>query len=78
MIAAMDLAEILERHEGEIQGMPGVVGYAIGAGGSGEPVIHVYVESEAAAEHSGAKARALLAPAPVEVIRISPPEAEAG
>lgn len=78
MIAAMSLEEILERQGGEIQAVPGVVGYAIGADTSGAPAIHVYVESEAAAEEAGAKARTLLAPAPVEVITMSPPEAEAG
>ena len=78
MIAGMSLVEVLERHRDELQALPGVVGYAIGADSSGEPVIHVYVESEATAEQSGARARALLAPAPVEVITMSPPEAEAG
>lgn len=78
MIAGMSLADVLKRHGDEIQALPGVVGYAIGAGSSGEPAIHVYVESEAAAEQSGSGARALLAPAPVEVITMSTPEAEPG
>jgi hypothetical protein len=77
MIAGMSLVEVLERRGDELQALPGVVGYAIGADSSGEPAIHVYVESEAAAEQSAASAQALLAPAPVEVITMSPPEAEA-
>jgi hypothetical protein len=78
MIAGMSLVEVLERRGDELQALPGVVGYAIGVASSGEPAIHVYVESEAAAERSTARARALLAPAPVEVITMSPPEAEEG
>lgn len=74
----MDLAEILERHADELQALPGIVGYAIGAGSSGEPAIHVYVDSEEASERSGPAARELLAPAPVEVIGMSPPKAEPG
>ncbi|MGH9231116.1 MAG: hypothetical protein ACRD07_20710 [Acidimicrobiales bacterium] len=74
----MSLVEVLERHGDELHALPGVVGYAVGTSSSGAPVIHVYVESEAAAEQSGAGARALLAPAPVEVFTMSPPKAEAG
>jgi hypothetical protein len=53
-----------------------VIGFAIGAGQSGGSAIHVYVRSSDAAATVGAAARDLLAPAPIEVITMSPPAAQ--
>lgn len=57
---------MLERRGDELQALPGVVGFAIGATPAGATAIHVYVDSEGAAETTGAETRALLAPAPVD------------
>lgn len=70
-----ELSDALERFGDELNALPGVVGYAIGAV-DGEPGIHLYVSERRSPAATAARARAILAPFRVAIIGSSVPEAE--
>lgn len=79
-MSARGLDELLEERRDAVEGLPGVIGTAVGAGfrgpGADASAIHVYVATGVDADRVRAQAERLLEAASVEVIEMEMPEAQ--
>lgn len=74
------LAELLDQRRAALEALPGVIGTAVGAAGGAradQPAIHLYVTRDADAGRVRSEADRLLEGAPVELIEMEMPEAQA-
>jgi len=77
-----DLHELLDQHRNALEGLPGVIGTAVGASLRGDRAdalaVHLYVTPGVDTDGVRAEADRLLEGAPVEVIETEMPEAQSG
>jgi hypothetical protein len=81
VIRETELAALLESQRERLQELPGVIGSAVGRAApphETESAVHLYVTLDTDADEVRGEAERLLSGARVEVIAISPPEAQAG